>query len=101
VICGPVFYFDIPVESIGTRDSNGVSIPIPNAYFKSVLTENKRGDLHMWSFLLDNKKLDKSLKEFLVPTSLIEKLSGMVLWEKLVGPEILKEKNKTRKMWDY
>jgi endonuclease G len=34
VICGPVFYFDQSVESIGTDDPNEVTIPIPHAYFK-------------------------------------------------------------------
>ncbi len=66
VICGPVFYFDKPVESIGTDDLNKVSIPIPNAYFKSVLTENNKGALHMWSFVLPNEESDQSLDTFLV-----------------------------------
>ena len=99
VICGPVFYFDLPVQSIGSKDDNGVSIPIPNAYFKSVLTEDKNGDLHMWSFLLANEKSDKPLSDFLVPTKKIEKLSGLVLWETLVGRRIEQEKSHVRKMW--
>lgn len=45
VICDPVLYFDQPVQSIGTNDINEVSIPIPNAYYKSVLAENDRGTL--------------------------------------------------------
>jgi len=101
VICGPVFYFDQPVESIGTTDSNDVSIPIPNAYFKSVLTEDSRGNIDMWSFLMDNKKLDGDLADYLVPTSKIEKYTGIVLWETLVGSKITREKNNVRKMWKY
>ncbi|MFC2097025.1 DNA/RNA non-specific endonuclease [Bacteroidota bacterium] len=101
VICGPIFYFDKPVESIGTQDDNDVSIPIPNAYFKSILTEDKRGALKMWSFLMANEKSDKPLGDFLVPTALIEKLSGLLLWEGLVGAKIIKEKNQVRKMWKY
>ena len=99
VICGPVFYFDQPVQSIGSKDDNGVSIPIPNAYFKSVLTEDKNGDLHMWSFLLANEKSDKPLSDFLVPTKKVEKLSGLVLWETLVGNTVEREKSRIRKMW--
>lgn len=99
VICGPVFYFDQPVESIGTKDDNGVSIPIPNAYFKSILTEDKNGDLHMWSFLLANEKSDKPLSSFLVPTKLIEKLSGLILWQSLTGSKIEQEKSQVRAMW--
>lgn len=101
VICGPIFYFDKPVMSIGENDDNEVSIPIPNAYFKSILTEDKRGKLKMWSFLMANEASDKSLKHFLVPTTLIEKLSGLILWESLVGKKVREEKNKVRSMWDY
>ncbi len=99
VICGPIFYFDQPVESVGTQDDNGVSIPIPNAYFKSILTEDKKGKLKMWSFLMANEKSDKPLEEFRVPTTLIEKLSGLILWERLEGTKIKREKNRVRKMW--
>jgi len=99
VICGPVFYFDKPVDSIGTKDDNGVSIPIPNAYFKSILTEDKKGKLKMWSFILPNEKSDKELAEFQVPTVLVEKLSGLVLWERLEGTKIKQEKKRVRKMW--
>ena len=99
VICGPIFYFDKSVKYIGTKDKNDVSIPIPNAYFKSILTEDKRGKLKMWSFLMANEKSDKSLDDFLVPTSKIEKLSGLILWEGLVGEKIKKEKNKLNELW--
>ena len=101
VICGPVFYFNQPVKRIGTKDKNGVSIPIPNAYFKSVLTEDKNGDLHMWSFLLANEKSDRPLESFLVPTKLIEKLAGLTLWETLVGNKIEQEKSQIRDMWKF
>jgi endonuclease G len=33
VICGPIFYFDQPVESLGANNPNEVTIPVPNAYF--------------------------------------------------------------------
>jgi endonuclease G len=71
------FFFHKPVNSISESDSNGISIPIPNAYFKLVLTEDKRAKIKMWSFLLENKASDKELEEFLVPTNLIEKLAGI------------------------
>lgn len=99
VICGPIFYFDQSVECIGDNDSNEVTIPVPHAYFKSVLAENKKGALHMWSFLLPNKESNHPLGAFLVPTSLVERLAGIKLWERLVGRKIEKEKNKVRKMW--
>ncbi len=99
VICGPVFYFDQPVETIGASDPNEVTIPVPQAYFKSVLTENNRGTLHMWSFVLPNEESDQSLETFLVPTTLVEKLAGIKLWERLVGRKIDREKSRVRKIW--
>ena len=99
VICGPIFFFDKEVKSIGSEDENSVSIPIPHAYFKSVLTENNRGALHMWSFILPNEESDKTLDSFRVPTTLVEKITGIKLWERLVGKKIDREKSKIRKMW--
>ena len=99
VICGPVFYFGEIVKRIGTRDDNDVSIPVPHAFFKSVLTENRSGALHMWSFLMDNEASDKPLREFRKPTTLIEKLSGIKLWEQLTGTKITREKSRIRRMW--
>lgn len=99
VICGPIFYFDKEVVCIGTDDSNDVTLPVPHAYFKSILTENKKGDLHMWSFIIPNEKTDDDLEDFLVPTKKIEKVAGIELWENLRGGQIEKEKSKARKLW--
>lgn len=99
VICGPIFYFDKDVSVIGAQDDNAVSLPIPHAYFKSVLTENDKGALHMWSFIIPNKSSRKSLDQFLVSTAMVEKMSGLFLWESLVGTKIKREKNHIRKMW--
>lgn len=99
VICGPVFDFDKPVKNIGTSDGNGVSIPIPHSYFKSILTENSRGTLHMWSFIIPNKGTSKPLSDFQVTTAQVEKYAGIQLWQSLLGTKMNKEKNKIRKMW--
>jgi endonuclease G len=99
VICGPVFYFDRPVKCIGEKDSNEVSIPIPHAYFKSVLTENNRGTLCMWSFVIPNEATTQPLAEFLVPTRLVERLAGIKLWQRLEGRKIEREKARIRRMW--
>ena len=101
VICGPIFYFDTEVLIIGAKDDNGVTLPIPHAYFKSVLTENGRGALYMWSFIIPNEDSNKPLEEFLVPTTKIEKYSGLFLWKELLGSKIKLEKNRIRKMWKY
>ncbi len=99
VICGPIFYFDQPVERIGDEDDNEVSIPIPNAYFKSVLAENDRGALHMWSFLLPNEPSDRPVASFRVPTTKIEQYTGIQLWSQLQGRKIDREKKRVRAMW--
>lgn len=99
VICGPIFDFDTPVSSIGTEDGNGVSLPVPNAFFKSILTENKKGGLHMWSFIIPNKKSGKPLEHFQVSAVEVEKMTGIFLWDHLFGKKIELEKNKVRKMW--
>ena len=99
VICGPVFYFDQPVQLIGDEDDNEVTIPIPNAYFKSVLAENDRGTLNMWSFLLPNEKTDEPIESFRVTTTKIEKYTGIELWNQLHGKKIDSEKKRIRRMW--
>ncbi len=99
VICGPIFNFDKPVEVIGADDSNEVSIPIPHAYFKSVLAENNRGTLQMWSFVMPNERSNQPLDSFLVPTIRVEQFAGIKLWERLVGRRIDREKSRVRRMW--
>ncbi len=99
VICGPIFDFNKQVKSIGTEDGNGVSIPIPPAYFKSILTENNKGALHMWSFIIPNKDTDKTIADFQVSTVEVERFAGVQLWERLEGTKIEKEKNRIRKLW--
>lgn len=99
VISGPLFYFDQEVLMIGATDDNGVTLPIPHAYFKSVLTEDDRGKFKMWSFIIPNEELNEPLETFLVETTKIEKISGLYLWESLVGTKIKREKGRVRKMW--
>ena len=84
--------------TIEPKGDKGVTLPIPHAYFKSILTENNRGALHMWSFIIPNEESDKPLEEFLVPTIKVERYAGLTLWERLVGRKIEREKSKIRKM---
>jgi endonuclease G len=101
VICGPIFNFDLPVKTIGKKDSNQVTLPVPHAYFKSILAENSRGNLLMWSFVMPNEESNKKLESFLVPTVMVEQYAGILLWERLRGRKIANEKKRTRKMWKY
>lgn len=99
VICGPIFNPDQPIITISPKGSKGNTLPIPHAFFKSILTENNRGVLRMWSFLIPNESTKAPLGEFLVSTKKVERYSGILLWERLVGSEIEKEKSKVRPMW--
>jgi len=101
VISGPIFDFNAQVKTIGSLDDNGVTLPVPHSYFKSILTENKRGKLEMWSFIIPNKETENSLASFLVPTTTVERMSGLFLWERLVGEEIKIMKNdRDKPMWE-
>ncbi|MFT5386161.1 MAG: endonuclease G [Saprospiraceae bacterium] len=100
VISGPMFYFDQEVVMMGDQDENiSVTLPIPHAFFKSVLSERNTGTINMWSFIIPNKKSDDDLKDFLVKTSKVEKLSGLFLWETLLGTKMMKKKNRKGRMW--
>jgi len=99
VITGPIFNFDMAIQVIGADDPNDVTIPVPHAYFKSVLTENKAGKLHMWSLIIPNEGTDKELEEFRVSVVEVERKAGIFLWERLTGTEIEEEKLKIRMMW--
>jgi len=99
VITGPIFDFTASIKMIGEKDNNGVSIPIPSHFFKCVLIEEKSGKLKMWAFELENKKQNKELKDYRVSTNYIEQRTGILLWDKLRGAAIQKEKKMTRAMW--
>jgi len=99
VICGPIFNPEVPIKSIDSKVKKGNAIPIPHSFFKSVLTEDSKGKVNMWSFMIPNKATDKSLGDFLTTTKEIEQLSGLMLWERLAGIDIEKEKSKVRTMW--
>ena len=99
VVSGPLFYFDQEVEMMDSTKDSGVTLPIPHAFFKTILTENNKGRLHMWSFIIPNESSNDSLKSYQVTTSKVEKISGLNLWENLVGLKIKSEKSKIRKFW--
>jgi endonuclease G, mitochondrial len=100
VISGPLFYFDEEVIMMGDDKENiSVTLPIPHAFFKSILVEKNTGTINMWSFIIPNKSTNKPLEEFLVETSKVEKISGLFLWETLLGTKMIKKKNRISKMW--
>ena len=82
-------------------DKIKVTLPIPHAFFKSVLIEKNTGTINMWSFIIPQDRSRGDLSDFLVKTSKVEKISGLLLWETLVGTKMSKEKNKIRKIWKH
>lgn len=102
VITGPLFFFDTEVVMIGDSDEKiKVSLPIPHAFFKSILVENATGSINMWSFIIPNEPTDLKIEDFLVETSEVEKISGLLLWDTLLGTRMMNEKKRIRKMWKY
>ena len=100
VVSGPLFNFGETIEIIGGKDSDKVTIPVPHRYFKSVLTEDRKGNLKMWSFILPNAKAEDPLENYIVSTVKVEQYAGIKLWDKLVGEEIEREKRGKREMWN-
>ena len=48
---------------------------------------------------MTNEESNKPLETFLVPTTQVERISGIFLWERLLGKKVEKEKNSVRPMW--
>jgi endonuclease G len=102
VISGPLFYFDKEVVMMGNENEKiKVSLPIPHAFFKSILAEKNTGTINMWSFIIPNEKSNEPLENYLVKTTKVEKIAGLLLWETLLGTKMMKEKSKIRKLWNY
>lgn len=100
VVSGPYFNFDEPIITLQEEGGRGVTLPVPHGFFKSVLTEDKRGNLHMWSFMMPNAASSEPLETFLVPTVRVERYVGIELWNRLTGVQIEAEKENVRDMWD-
>lgn len=100
VLTCPIFYFGQVVETIG-KDSKyfGIDVPIPHAFVKSVLTENKRGQFDLWTFEMKNEKQDGDLQDYLVNTYDMEQIVGGRFWDRISGGDLHDQKSKIPKMW--
>ena len=77
VLTAPVFYFDQKVETIGDdTEKYGIDVPIPHAFVKSVLAEDRQGRLSLWTFEMENKQLSGKLEDYLVVTYDVEQKVG-------------------------
>lgn len=100
VLTAPVFYFDQKIETIGDdTDKYGIDIPIPHAFVKSVLAEDKRGRLKLWTFEMENKQLSGKLEDYLVVTYDAEQKVGGRFWDRVAGGDLHSQKRKPGKMW--
>lgn len=101
VICGPLFQIGHEIKVIGENhdDPFDIIIPVPHAFFKSILVEDVRGNLDLWSFALPNSATDKDLKDFLRTTTYIEKWAGVSLWDRMSGEKFEIMKNSISPLW--
>ena len=79
----------------------GIDVPIPHAFAKSVLAEDKRGRLKLWTFEMKNKKLTGDLEDYLAITYDVEQKVGGRFWNRVAGSDLHSQKRKPRKMWEY
>ena len=100
VLTCPVFYFDQKIETIGdATDTHGIDVPVPHAFIKSVLAEDNRGRLKLWTFEMENKRLTGNLEDYLVVTYDAEQKVGGRFWDRVAGGDLHLHKRKPGKMW--
>jgi len=101
VLTAPVFYFDRKIETIGDNtEEYGIDVPIPHAFVKSVLTEDNRGRLRLWTFEMENKELAGNLGDYLVVTYDAEQKIGGRFWDRIAGGDIHRLKSERGSMWN-
>ena len=84
VLTCPIFYFERKIETIGDdQDEYGIDVPIPHAFIKSVLAEDDKGKLKLWTFKMENEELDGNLEDYLVVTYNAEQLVGGRFWDRI------------------
>ncbi|MBL4599862.1 MAG: DNA/RNA non-specific endonuclease [Rhizobiaceae bacterium] len=100
VLTAPVFYFGAAVETVGDEtDEYGIDVPVPHAFIKSVLAEDKRGRLSLWTFEMKNERLDGELGDYLVSTYDAEQLVGGRFWDRISGGDLHKQKKDPIAIW--
>ena len=98
VLTAPIFYFGKTVKTIGdSSDEYGIDVPIPHAFVKSVLAEDERGRLSLWTFEMENKRLSGKLEDYLVSTYDAEQLVGGRFWDRISGGDIHEQREKPDK----
>ncbi len=102
VLTAPVFYFDKLIKTIGDpNDEMGIDIPVPHAFVKSVLAEDDKGKLCLWTFKMDNEEMTGKIEDYLVNTYDMEQLVGGRFWDRVSGSDIHPQKKTPNKIWEY
>jgi endonuclease G len=99
VLTAPIFFFERPIETIGKVEELGITVPVPHAFVKSVLAEDRKGNLSLWTFLMENKKLSGSIQDYLVNTYDAEQLVGGRFWDRISGSDIHDQKKNINPIW--
>lgn len=100
VLTAPIFYFDRKIETIGSEhEEYGIDVPVPHAFTKSVLAEDSRGRLKLWTFEMENKELDGALGDYLAITYDVEQLVGGRFWDRVSGGDLHEQKMNKGEMW--
>jgi endonuclease G len=100
VLTCPVFDFNKTVKTIReAADPYGINVPIPHYFVKSVLAEDDKGGLRLWTFMMENKKLNGEFKDYLVKTYDAEQYVGGRFWDRVIGSDLHEQKAEPGTMW--
>lgn len=101
VLTCPFFDFTKPIQTIGDEsDDYGIDVPVPHAFIKSVLAEDYKGRLKLWTFKMENEELPGHLEDYLVSTYDAEQLIGGRFWDRVAGGDLHEQKKHPIDMWD-
>lgn len=102
VLTAPIFYFDRTIVTIGDANDNlGIDIPVPHAFVKSVLAEDNRGNLRLWTFKMENQELSGKIEDYLTNTYDMEQLVGGRFWDRISGSDLHNQKKENSPIWNY
>jgi len=102
VLTAPVFDFEKGIKMIGdANDDYGIDIPVPHGFVKSVLAENSRGKLKLWTFYMENRQLPGKIEDYLISTYDMEQYVGGRFWDRVSGSDLHSQKKNPRKIWKY
>ena len=112
VVSGPIFDIGKPIDVIGDdpKKPSDVHIPVPHAYFKSILAEDHKNKLKIWSFVFENKpvkipkkatnaQLSTIFSKHLAPTLQLEMKVGLPLWDRIRGEKADAQRTRKTKIW--